>query len=238
MARADALRTNSADFEDAADLIDALADESTSGWLALTETFTYASATTITVSSDATTRFQVGDKIKLTNSTVKYFYVKTVTATLLTVYAGTAYSLAAAAITNIYVSRAERPLLFPASFNYTGSPVGFSADPASAVYNFTVENGHCIVSVYQGNAGTSNSTSFSIAAPFTAATVAGMVWGVPTFYAADNSAILTAPGGAQISSAASSIVMTKTVGAAAASWTGSNGKAIGFAGLRYPIAGI
>ena len=42
------------------------------GWTSVADSWTYASATTITVPTDATTKYQAGDKIKLTQTTVKY----------------------------------------------------------------------------------------------------------------------------------------------------------------------
>lgn len=238
MARADSIRTSNADFEDVADLIDNLGTETSNGWIEVDESWAYASSSTVTVSTDATTRFQVGDKIKFDNSTTKYFYIKTVASTTLTLNAGSVYTVANSAISNIYLSRADRAFGFPASFTFAGSPTGFSADPASAVYNFSIENGHCIINVYQGNAGTSNANTFTLTSPFTAATVSGMTWGVPTWYTADNSTILTAPGEAKINSASATITLVKSIGANSNTWTTSNNKAIGFTNLRFPIAGV
>lgn len=89
------------------------------GWITVDEIWAYASATTITVPTDATGRFQVGDKLRLDNTTTKYFYVTGVAATVLTVTGGTDYTVANAAITNVFVSRDERPFGFPEYFNYT-----------------------------------------------------------------------------------------------------------------------
>lgn len=57
------------------------------GWTASGETWTYASATTITVPSDATTKYNVGMFIKITQSTggTKYGMIRTVASTLLTI---------------------------------------------------------------------------------------------------------------------------------------------------------
>lgn len=57
-----------------------------SNWIGASESWTYASATTITVPSDATTKYDAGDYLQLTQSaTVKYFVVTNVAATVLTV---------------------------------------------------------------------------------------------------------------------------------------------------------
>jgi hypothetical protein len=87
-----------------------------SGWSTAGETWTYASASTITVPSGAASRFRKGDKIKLTQTTVKYFYIVGVADTVLTVTGGGDYTVANAAITSPYYSHAENPLDFPPAF--------------------------------------------------------------------------------------------------------------------------
>lgn len=70
------------------------------GWIGANESWTYASATTITVPSDATTKYDVGDYIKLTQSAaIKYFVVTAVATTLLTVVGLAGVTVANAAIT-------------------------------------------------------------------------------------------------------------------------------------------
>lgn len=82
------------------------------GWTLANETWTYATASTITVPTGATSRYQVGDKIKLTQTTVKYFRVVTVADTLLTVtgVGFNTYTVVNAAISANYYSRSEAPL--------------------------------------------------------------------------------------------------------------------------------
>lgn len=93
------------------------------GWIAANETWTYASATTFTIAGvDRTSLFRVGDKIKLTQTTVKYFYVTAVsfsTNTTVTVTGGTDYTLANAAITSPYYSKDATPNGFPDWFSWT-----------------------------------------------------------------------------------------------------------------------
>lgn len=86
------------------------------GWIPA-GTFTYASADAptyvITVASGAASIYNVGDRIKLTDSTVKYFIITAVTDTTLTVYGGTDYTLTGGAITLPYYSHQKAPLGFP-----------------------------------------------------------------------------------------------------------------------------
>lgn len=95
------------------------------GWNQVSDTWTYASANTITVPAGAASLYQKGDKIKITQTTPRYFVITAVADTLLTVYAGTDYTVANAAISAQAVSHQENPMLFPDYFNYT--PTGVSA---------------------------------------------------------------------------------------------------------------
>lgn len=87
------------------------------GWTNANESWAYATANTITVPSGAAAKYKKGDKIKLTQTTVKYFYVTAVADTVLTVTGGTDYTVANAAITNNYYSHQENPIGFPDWFN-------------------------------------------------------------------------------------------------------------------------
>jgi hypothetical protein len=100
----------------------AIADSSMqSGWTPARETWTYASADdptfTFTIAGvDLTTKYYPGMRIKLTQTTVKYFIITKVafsTDTTITVYGGTDYDLANAAITSPYYSTAKAPAGFP-----------------------------------------------------------------------------------------------------------------------------
>lgn len=80
------------------------------GWIGANESWTYASATTITVPSDATTKYDVGDYVKLTQSaTIKYFVVTTVATTLLTVTGLNGVTVANSAITANAYSKVRNP---------------------------------------------------------------------------------------------------------------------------------
>lgn len=91
------------------------------GWIAPGETWTYASADaptfTFTIAGvDLTTKYQAGQRIKLTQTTVKYFIITKVafsTDTTITVYGGTDYTLVNAAITLPFYSTSKAPFGFP-----------------------------------------------------------------------------------------------------------------------------
>lgn len=75
---------------------------------------------TFSIASDVTTILGVGMRIKLTDSTVKYFIITDVGAysggkTIITVYGGTGYTLSGGAITYPYYSTQKAPFGFPTS---------------------------------------------------------------------------------------------------------------------------
>lgn len=92
---------------------------STDGWTSTSDSWSYASATTITVPSGAASLYKKGDKLKFTQTTVKYFYITTVADTLLTVTGGSDYTVANAAISAISYSHVANPIGFPDYFNTT-----------------------------------------------------------------------------------------------------------------------
>jgi hypothetical protein len=93
------------------------------GWIPAGETWTYASADdptfTFTISGDLTAKYRVGMRIKLTQTSAKYFIITKVAYgspnTTITVYGGTDYDLANATITDPYYSAERFPAGFPAS---------------------------------------------------------------------------------------------------------------------------
>ena len=88
-------------------------------WNLISATLTYASADSPTfvanTSIDLTSVIGVGMKIKLTQTTVKYFIVTAITSTTITLYGGTDYVLANATITLPYFSSMKSPFGFPLS---------------------------------------------------------------------------------------------------------------------------
>jgi len=121
----------------------------TSGWIAL-GACTYETADSPTfqfsIAADVTGFIGVGNRIKLTQTTVKYFIVTAVGAfsggkTIITVYGGTDYALANAAITSPFFSIAKAPFGFPLSeikwrVRLTDTSVRQQVSPAAGtVYN-------------------------------------------------------------------------------------------------------
>ena len=89
------------------------------GWTPGLGTWTYLSADAptfvISTSVDNSAAIGVGDRIQLTQTTVEYFIVTAITSSTITVYGGTSYVLANAAISSPAYSHIKNPLGFPIS---------------------------------------------------------------------------------------------------------------------------
>jgi len=90
---------------------------STSGWIYDTDTWTYVSATSFKIAGkDVRYKFPKGTKIKLVQTTTKYFYVVATafsTDTIVTITGGSDYTLADATISGQAYSYAASPQGFP-----------------------------------------------------------------------------------------------------------------------------
>lgn len=195
------------------------------GWWNDTATWTYASATTFTVSGDVTTTFVKGTRIKLTNSGVKYFVVVGSSYgapnTTVTVTGGADFALADAAISDNYYSYAVCPQGYPTWFNHTVVHGGFSGEPTD-VCRFRID-GNIVHFKYEvpTTAGTSDATTYTVSVPITS------LAGDRSFRAMitrvyDNSNLATAPGMALLEEADSVVSLYKTV--ADGVWTNANSK--------------
>lgn len=100
------------------------------GWTSTSVGLTYSSADAptfvITTASDLSGTIPVGARIKLTQTTVKYFIVTAIDAATMTVYGGTDYTLINAAISAPSYSVARVPFGFPAD------PAKWSVDATNA----------------------------------------------------------------------------------------------------------
>lgn len=119
-----------------------LNNEVKTGWILDSDTWVYVSATQFKITGkDVTAKFPVGTKIKLTQTTVKYFYVTAATFstdTTVTVTGGSNYSLANATITDPYYSYVETPQGFPEWFNWTFSSITASGSMTVSNVSYVV----------------------------------------------------------------------------------------------------
>lgn len=161
---------------------------SDSGWREVTDSWAYASATTITVPTDATTKYSVGDKIRLTQSAaVKYFYVTAVAATVLTVTGGSDYTVANSAISAISYSKAESPLGFPDWFNYTPTWANLTVGNATVTALFSM-SGKTVTGTISYIHGTTSSVGASptFTLPVTASSRYSNTYSLGTVYMEDS----------------------------------------------------
>ena len=153
--------------------IKAYFDSVADGWVDdSAETWTYASGSgggtaTFTVPGDKTAKYTVGTRIKLTQTTVKYFVVSADPVfasgnTTVTITAGSDYTLANAAITNNYHSYAANPQGYPGWFNWNAATTGLSAT-STVLTRFAVVGRVC--TIWYSLTGTSNAITKNFTLP-------------------------------------------------------------------------
>lgn len=163
---ADSLTVSGASsFSGATTITGALTLKSFDGWISASNTWTYVSSTSFKVTgSDVTAKFPVGTKIKLTQTTDKYFYVTSTsfsTDTTVNVLGGSDYTLANATITSPFYSYDATPQGFPQTFNYAG-PLTNSSSGAMTIgngshgYSFSMRGKHISVKGYFNVGSTTN----------------------------------------------------------------------------------
>lgn len=111
------------------------------GWVAVQDSWAFASASTVTVPSDATTKYSVGDKVKFTQTSIKYFYIIEVTSTTLKLTAGSDNTVANAAISGIYYSKVVTPVGFPKQFARIPTATNFTVGNGVFAANFNIQGG-------------------------------------------------------------------------------------------------
>jgi len=143
------------------------------GWITPDETWTYASASTFTVTGDQTAKYTAGTRLKWTQTTVKYGVVVSSTfgaSTTVTIAVNTDHTIANAAITANYYSYAAKPQGYPGYFNYTPTWTNVSGGTATyAVFAIVGKTVHFRVKYTLAGAGVSGSTVCSLPVATTAA---------------------------------------------------------------------
>lgn len=139
------------------------------GWTPAVGSWAYASASTITVPSGAASIYQKGDRIKWTQTTVKYGVIVTVADTLLTIAVNTDYTVANAAITLNYYSHQANPLGYPSEFNFTPGSIDWNGtDPTTptTLAKYTIVGNRFDFFIKQTNTGAgSTNTQFQCTLP-------------------------------------------------------------------------
>ena len=163
------------------------------GWIEVTDTWSYASASTITVPTDATLKYRSGLPIRWKQGgAYKYGVIRTVAATLITLFSTTDYTVANSAITDISYSLSEKPFGFPIYFNFTFTSITYSGgttDPTSntvSVASWRVRGLDMFINMESVLVrGTGNRTIILYTLPFTLNSARVYIWnGMDTITAA------------------------------------------------------
>jgi len=145
------------------------------GWTPADATWTYASASTITVPSGAASIYQKGDRIKWTQTTVKYGVIVAVADTLLTIAVNTDYTVANAAISANYFSHQANPLGYPTWFSFTPTETsGSGLSGGTRVGKFKIDGSSAtaiVLVVGRTQTGTTGTIGYTL--PFTSIAGAG-----------------------------------------------------------------
>lgn len=142
----------------------------TDGWVDDTAaTWTYASASTFTVTGDRTAVFRKGTRLKFTQTTVKYGVVAnsahSAGTTTVTIAVNTDYVLANAAISANHYSHILSPEGYPDVFNWAAAPTGFVAGVGVSA-QFAIHGRTCWCNI--DFLGTSNATTVAFTLPVAA----------------------------------------------------------------------
>ena len=196
------------------------------GWNPDVDTWVYVSATTFRIEGkDVRSKFPKGTKLKLTQTTDKYFYVvgsAFSTDTTITVMAGSTYTLADEAITSPYYSYASTPQGFPQWFDWTPIYTGVSSQGTTIVAKFLV-NGQAVHFLLDTGNQPSNDTGFTATLPITSATTPSKTGGCST-YQTDNSVALTVPVKWEVPASSTTVVFYTNF--VVNTWTASNTKRV------------
>lgn len=192
------------------------------GWITDASTWTYASATSITVPAGATSRYQKGMPFKLTaNSVVLQGYIVSIADTVLTVVGDTLTNHTFTA--NFYAQSGTVPLGFDDWFDWASSPTGYVTPTSNT--KFSIRGNICFITV--NISGTSNATTKTFTLPVLTGAYAQTF--APIGQGLDNGTWQDGPCVLVLENASTTADIRKTV--ASQAWTGS-----GSAQTHFPCA--
>lgn len=195
------------------------------GWTATSDVWTYASASTVNVPSGAANLYGKGDRIKFTQTTVKYFTIVAVADTLLTLAVNTNFVVVNAAISAISYSHEASPVGYPTWFDFQPTWTGFSVAPVGTI-RYSIVGQQCFI-LSDDREGTSNATTLTFTIPVT---VANNNQSNTLFSSKDNGAPTAAQPGQLVTTATSNAIsIFRSIYQTA--WTNSGQK--GFYGISF-----
>lgn len=201
------------------------------GWIGAGVTWTYASATTITMPGNTTAIYTKGTRLKYTqSSTTKYQVVVssaydglTPGTTTVIIIVTTTHPLVIGTITANYYSNLDNPRGFPTWLQYSATLTGFSVNPTS-VSKFNVSGDKITLIHAETSDGTSNTNSLIVSLPV-AASAGSSTTVVAVPYARDNGVYILDASGTILASATSIYFRTALF---ATGWTPSGAKRVNF----------
>jgi len=203
------------------------------------DTWTRTGNHTFTVAGDVTTKYRKNTKVRYKDGgSYEYGVIGSSSYsspnTTVTLITNDDYAMAAASITDRYLSYVDNPEGFPDWFNFTPSTItGWGASPpASAHYKwrtFGVDN--ISFHINQPNDATSTTTTIIFSLPITAMTLAGAIWIALPGQCVNNSGVPAAPCYGEIQSAGTTV--TFYLDYAGTAWTAANNKRIVTTEITY-----
>jgi hypothetical protein len=193
------------------------------GWGLAHETWTRTGNHTFTLSGDETATYRKGAKIRYKDGgSYEYGVIASSThaagTTTITLITNTDYAMAAATITDKYISYIENPEGFPHYFNWDAAPAGFSAVPTGQTYRWHVKGKTIFCEYVELTNGTSNATTFTASGPVVPLQGVTAVGGTLV----DNGALRTVAG--RVTMGAGSTAIAFRTDMANGAWTNANGK--------------
>lgn len=217
-----------ATYQDSDGTIDLEVSGDSSGWIAVSDTWTRTGNHTFTISGDVTAIYQKGTKIRYKDGgSFEYGVIisssYSAPNTTVTLATNNDYAMAAATITDTAISYTENPQGFPSFFNFSPSFTGFSVAP-TVIYRFAIVGSVCIINITTTTGGTSNATNFKMTIPVTSKNITS-----PGNYYQYGTAPFAKDNGATIGSAIAwttpnSSDLTVEKSAASPNWTNSGTK--------------
>lgn len=218
--------------------VDEPVNQQDDGWIATNVDGVFVAADSFTLPGDWTALIGPGDRIKLTNFTLKYLNVFSAVfgagVTTFVVFAGDQFTLAAGTIEDVFYSHELNPFGFPDGF--TWDPVydsGFSVEPTGGVFVFRVRGKFIELDFADSGDGTSDSTDYEVSnlpAPMLAGLYAGALGS-----GVDNSVYQTNPILGEIPGVTPTILIF-TLDSGGGTWTAANTKQARVTNLVYRFA--
>jgi hypothetical protein len=206
-------------------------------WQLVTATWTRTGDHTFTLVGDVTATYAPGVKVRYKDGGAFEYGVIGASSysapnTTVTLITNSDYAMAAATITDTYLSRAAMPIGFPDWFNWVPAIGGFSSAPTGGIYRWRASGRDLFADIRQPNAGTSNAADFNFSAPIAASTITNMGWrGYCSFV--DNNATSTTTGALVILSASPTSISAYTSASPASGWTASSNKRVIYGSISY-----